>query len=139
MLSVFLASLLATPSADACGNSMHHQIARPERLVLVSYHSDAFEADSVELEVLKRHQNQIRYCYERELVKDPSLSSMSMTATVSVSAGGSVESATWADEGLHETISACVQGRLVRFQFPEQEQAWELPVTITISHARREG
>lgn len=117
----------------------HKELVPPQRNILVSYASDVLADSSIELEVLKRHQNQIRYCFERELVKDPGLPSMSLLADVAVDADGTVKTASWAEEGLHEAVSGCVQGRLMRMKFPAQEQAWDMPLTITITHERREG
>lgn len=67
--------------------------------------------------VVRRHLNQVRYCYERALAKTPDLSGKIVVSFV-IGRDGGVASAT-ATEGMDPEVDACVVGRFRRMQFPE--------------------
>ncbi len=69
--------------------------------------------------VIRRHLNQIRYCYQRELTKNPSLSGKVVVKFV-IAKDGTVSSATTKSSTLgNGAVESCINGRFMRFQFPE--------------------
>ena len=69
--------------------------------------------------VIKRHTNQIRYCYQRELVKDPTLSGQIVVKFV-VSPQGDVTNSNIMSSSMDSSeVEACVAGRFKRFFFFE--------------------
>jgi hypothetical protein len=69
-------------------------------------------------EVIKRHMNQIRYCYQRELNKTPQLAGKVVIKFV-IGKDGSVASAVVKSSTLRSAIvEECVVGRFLRMQFP---------------------
>jgi hypothetical protein len=70
-------------------------------------------------EVIKRHMNQIRYCYQRELTKNPSLAGKVVVKFV-IAKDGSVSSASKKTSTINNgAVEQCVVGRFMRMQFPE--------------------
>ena len=71
--------------------------------------------------VVRRHSNQIRYCYQRELTKDPSLSGTLKVKFV-IAADGSVSTAQVEESTVgHAGLESCVVGRFMRMMFPEPQ------------------
>lgn len=71
--------------------------------------------------VFRRHVNQIRYCYERELTKDPSLAGRIEVKLV-IGQDGSVASAqVERDTMRNDAVATCIVGRIKRFRFPPPE------------------
>ena len=69
--------------------------------------------------VIKRNINQIRYCYQRELVKDLTLSGQ-IVVKFTVSPQGDVTKSRIKSSSMDSSeIEACVAGRFKRFSFPE--------------------
>jgi len=69
--------------------------------------------------VVRRHLNQIRYCYQRELTKNPSLSGKIVVKFV-IAKDGTVSSATTKSSTMgNPAVESCINGRFMRFQFPE--------------------
>lgn len=69
--------------------------------------------------VIKRHMSQIRYCYQRELTKTPSLSGK-ISVKFIIAKDGSVSSSTVANSSMGSpAVESCVTGRFLRMQFPE--------------------
>ena len=69
-------------------------------------------------EVIRRHGNQIAYCYQRELTKYPSLAGRITTKFV-IAKDGSVSSSQIKTSTMgNETVESCVNGRFMRMQFP---------------------
>ncbi len=69
--------------------------------------------------VIKRHMNQIRYCYQRELTKNPSLGGKIVVKFV-IAKDGSVSSASTKSSTMGSpAVESCINGRFLRFQFPE--------------------
>jgi hypothetical protein len=69
-------------------------------------------------EVVKRHMNQIRYCYQRELSKDPSLAGKVVVKFV-IAKDGSVSTASTKQTTMNNAaVESCVNQRFMRMQFP---------------------
>ena len=69
--------------------------------------------------VAKRNMNQIRYCYQRELTKDPTLGGTVVVA-FTVAGDGSVTRARVKSATLDSTaVSGCIVNRFKQFRFPE--------------------
>ena len=69
--------------------------------------------------VIKRNMNQIRYCYQRELTKNPSLGGKIVVKFV-IAKDGTVSSAsTKATTMGSPAVESCINGRFMRFKFPE--------------------
>ncbi len=68
--------------------------------------------------VIKRHLNAIRYCYQRELQKQPALAGK-VVMEFSIAKDGSVAKARVKSSTLsHQPTEACLVSRFVRMQFP---------------------
>lgn len=69
--------------------------------------------------VIKRNMSQIRYCYQRELTKNPSLGGK-ITVKFVIAKDGTVSSATTKTTTMNNpAVESCINGRFMRFQFPE--------------------
>ena len=69
--------------------------------------------------VIKRHMNQFRYCYQRELNKDPTLAGK-ITVKFVIAGDGSVSRATIKRSSMGSTaVERCLTGRFMKLQFPE--------------------
>ncbi len=70
-------------------------------------------------EVIKRHMNQIRYCYQRELTKNPSLGGKVVIKFV-IAKDGTVSSAEKKTSTMNNgAVEQCIVGRFMRMQFPQ--------------------
>ena len=84
-----------------------------EILILGSLDKNVIQA------VIQRHLNQIRYCYQRELTKDPDLGGRVVIKFV-VARDGTVSSANVKSTTMYnDAVESCIAGRFMRFQFPE--------------------
>ncbi|MDP6934843.1 MAG: AgmX/PglI C-terminal domain-containing protein, partial [Myxococcota bacterium] len=69
--------------------------------------------------VIKRHMNQIRYCYQRELTKNPSLGGKVKIRFV-IAKDGTVSKASAVSSTVGSAaVDSCIATRFMRFQFPE--------------------
>lgn len=69
--------------------------------------------------VIKKHMNQIRYCYQRELPKNPTLGGK-VTVKFVISKTGSVSKASTKTSTLNNSaVEGCINSRFMRFKFPE--------------------
>lgn len=69
--------------------------------------------------VIKRHMNQIRYCYQRELTKNPNLGGK-ITIKFVIAKDGSVSKASVKSSTMgNKSVEGCITGRFMRFKFPE--------------------
>jgi pSer/pThr/pTyr-binding forkhead associated (FHA) protein len=69
--------------------------------------------------VIKRHMNQIRYCYQRELTKNPNLGGK-ITVKFVIAKNGSVSKASTKSSTMgNRAVESCINGRFMRFKFPE--------------------
>ncbi len=72
-------------------------------------------------EVVKNHMNQIRYCYQRELVKDNTLAGK-VVIKFTIAKDGSVSSASKKSSTMNNSaVESCIEGRFLRMQFPEPQ------------------
>ena len=69
--------------------------------------------------VIKRHMNQIRYCYQRELTKNPKLKGKIVVKFV-IAGNGTVSKASIKSSSMgSKKVEGCITGRFKRFKFPE--------------------
>ncbi len=70
-------------------------------------------------EVIKRNMNQIRYCYQRELTKNPSLGGK-IVIKFTIAKDGSVSAASTKTTTMNNSaVESCIVGRFMRMQFPQ--------------------
>ncbi len=70
-------------------------------------------------EVIKRNMNQIRYCYQRELTKKPSLAGK-IVIRFTIAKDGSVSAASTKTTSMkNSAVESCIVGRFMRMQFPQ--------------------
>lgn len=82
------------------------------------------------LKVVRKHQNEIRFCYESELQKHPELAGK-VTVAWTIGASGEVASADIAESGLDNTnVEACIVQRVRRWNFPEPQGGQEVAITF---------
>jgi Inner membrane component of T3SS, cytoplasmic domain len=69
--------------------------------------------------VIKRNMAAIRYCYQRELTKNPALGGK-ITVKFVIAADGTVSQATTKATTMNNpAVESCINGRFARFQFPQ--------------------
>ena len=69
--------------------------------------------------VIKRNMAAIRYCYQRELTKNPSLGGK-ITVKFVIAGDGTVSQATTKATTMNNpAVESCINGRFMRFQFPQ--------------------
>ena len=69
--------------------------------------------------VIKRHLNQFKYCYQRELTKDPTLGGK-VTMKFTITGKGEVSASKVKNSSLgSEAVHSCLSNTLMRMQFPE--------------------
>lgn len=69
--------------------------------------------------VIKRNMASIRYCYQKELTKNPSLGGK-ITEKFVIAKDGTVSSATTGSSTMNNpAVESCINGRFQKFQFPE--------------------
>jgi hypothetical protein len=82
------------------------------------------------LKVVRRHQNQIRFCYETELSRDPSLAGK-VTVAWTIDATGGVSIAEVAESGLQNpAVEGCIVQRIRSWKFPEPRSGQEVSITF---------
>lgn len=82
------------------------------------------------LKVVRRHQNEIRFCYESELPKSPDLSGK-VTVAWTIGASGAVEMAEIAESGLsNANVESCIVQKVRRWTFPEPKGGGEVAITF---------
>lgn len=70
-------------------------------------------------ETIKRHINQIRYCYQRQLTRNPSLRGKVVSRFV-IAQDGSVSKADTKTSSMgNAEVESCINARIMRMQFPE--------------------
>jgi pSer/pThr/pTyr-binding forkhead associated (FHA) protein len=70
-------------------------------------------------EVIKRHMNQIRYCYQRELTKNPALGGK-VVIKFTIAKDGTVSQASTKSTTMNNSaVENCIVSRFMRMQFPE--------------------
>lgn len=82
------------------------------------------------LKVVRRHQNEIRFCYESALSKAPDLAGK-VTVAWTISPTGAVDTAQIAESGLgNESVESCIVQRVKRWTFPEPKGGQEVAITF---------
>jgi TonB family protein len=80
--------------------------------------------------IIRRHQNEIRYCYEQELNKDPDLAGKVGVQFV-IDPTGSVSDASVSETTLaNATTESCMLSRIRRWKFPEPKGGGIVTVTF---------
>ena len=83
--------------------------------------------------VIKQHLAQIRYCYQKELKKDPSLSGK-IVIKFTIAADGTVSSAETSSTTIdNATVEDCICQRFMRFKFPQPKGGGIVIVTYPFS------
>ena len=87
--------------------------------------------------VVRKNTNQIRYCYERELAKNPNLSGKVNVKFV-VSGTGKVSSATVASSTLsNAAVESCITQKIRRWRFPEPKGGGIVIINYPFSFAAK--
>ncbi|MEN9797478.1 MAG: hypothetical protein RL653_1174 [Pseudomonadota bacterium] len=87
-------------------------------------------AKDVIQKVIKRHENEIKYCYESELQKTPDLSGKVAVAWT-IDGSGAVADANVSESTLgSNSVEACILTRIRRWKFPEPEGGGVVSVTF---------
>lgn len=82
------------------------------------------------LKVVRRHQSELRYCYENELSKNPSLGGK-VTVAWTIGADGKVSFADVAESGLdNPNVESCIVSRIRRWDFPPPTGGQEVAITF---------
>ena len=78
-----------------------------------------FREAGVDYKVIKNNLNAFRYCYQRELQKDPSLSGK-ITLKFVISKDGSVSTAAVKSSSMNNSaVESCMVSRMMRLSFPD--------------------
>ncbi|MFP2909366.1 TonB family protein, partial [Pyxidicoccus sp. 3LFB2] len=79
--------------------------------------------------VIRRHQGEIKYCYESELNKDPSLAGK-VAVAFTIDPTGAVSDATVSESTLNNSkAEQCMLSRIRRWKFPEPKGGGVVSVT----------
>ena len=80
--------------------------------------------------VIKRHQNEIKFCYEQELQKSPDLSGK-VSVMFTIDPAGAVNEANVSESSLsNNTAESCMLARIRRWKFPEPQGGGVVSVTF---------
>jgi TonB family protein len=80
--------------------------------------------------VIQRHQSEIKFCYEAELQRDPSLGGKVAVAWT-IDPGGSVSEAAVSESSMGSAaVERCILDRLRRWRFPEPRGGGVVAVTF---------
>ena len=81
-------------------------------------------------EVIRRHWNEIKYCYEKVLQKDPNLQGK-VAVNFVIDGSGSVAEAMATEDsvGSSGAVSGCMTQRIRRWKFPEPKGGGQVIVT----------
>jgi TolA-binding protein len=79
--------------------------------------------------VIKRHRNQIRYCYRRQLTRNPNLAGK-ITFEFVIAKDGTVSKASIKDSSMGDgTVEQCITERVLRMKFPAPKGGGVINVT----------
>lgn len=82
------------------------------------------------MKVIKRHQNEIKFCYEQELQKNPALAGKVAVAWT-IDPSGGVSEATISESSIsNANVESCVTQRIRRWKFPEPQGGGVVNVTF---------
>ena len=82
--------------------------------------------------VVRQHLDELRYCYERALAREPAIAG-TLTATFVIDATGNVT--TVAATGVHAEVDACVAHRVRGWRFPKPSGGSVVSVSFPIAFA----
>ncbi len=82
------------------------------------------------MKVVKRHQNEIKYCYEQEAQKNPSLAGKVAVAWTIDPAGGVAEANVSESSISNANVESCIVQRIRRWKFPEPAGGGVVNVTF---------
>ncbi len=84
----------------------------------------------VVMAVIRRHQSEIKHCYERELQQNAKLSGK-IAVTWTIDASGSIADAVVAESGVdNANVEACMLERIRRWKFPEPKGGGVVVITF---------
>jgi TonB family protein len=79
--------------------------------------------------IIRQHQNEIKYCYESELNKNPSLAGK-VAVAFTIDPTGAVSDASVTESTLgNSTAESCMLSRIRRWKFPEPKGGGVVAVT----------
>ncbi|MDP1918450.1 MAG: TonB family protein [Myxococcales bacterium] len=82
------------------------------------------------MKVIKRHQNEIKFCYEQELQKNPALAGKVAVAWT-IDPAGAVSEATVSESSIsNANVESCIVQRIRRWKFPEPDGGGIVNVTF---------
>ncbi len=82
------------------------------------------------MKVVKRHQNEIKYCYEQEAQKNPALAGKVAVAWTIDPAGGVAEANVSESSISNANVESCIVQRIRRWKFPEPSGGGVVNVTF---------
>lgn len=82
------------------------------------------------MKVIKRHQNEIKFCYEQELQKNPALAGKVAVAWTIDPAGGVSEANVSESSVGNANVESCIVQRIRRWKFPEPQGGGVVNVTF---------
>ncbi|MGV3625619.1 MAG: TonB family protein [Archangium sp.] len=82
------------------------------------------------MKVIKRHQNEIKFCYEQELQKNPALAGKVAVAWTIDPAGGVSEANVSESSVSNANVESCIVQRIRRWKFPEPQGGGVVNVTF---------
>lgn len=87
-------------------------------------------SSDVIVEVFRKHQPEIRYCFERELSKEPELQG-EVEVMLIVNGAGAVDKSTTTRDTVGDTgiVGHCLAQRIRRWQFPKPDDGGQVVVT----------
>ena len=82
------------------------------------------------MKVIKRHQNEIKFCYEQELQKNPALAGKVAVAWT-IDPSGGVSEANISESSIgNANVESCIEQRIRRWKFPEPQGGGVVNVTF---------
>jgi len=84
--------------------------------------------------VIRRHINEVRYCYERQLVQEPDLEG-NIDVRFTIAADGTVNSVV-VTTGMHAEVDGCVKGRVESWTFPESDGVTVVNYPFVFAHTQ---
>lgn len=89
--------------------------------------------------VLRQNLNQVRYCYQQGLARNPALAG-ALTVRIAIAPDGAVSAVTIVEgaEKLSDAVTTCVAGKLRRLQYPDPEGDGIVLATVRFTFAAGE-
>lgn len=108
-----------TAEAASASESAEGEATEEEPSVEAGGISGGGRERSVLARVIRRHINEVRYCYERQLVQEPDLEG-NLVVRFTIQPDGTV-GAVEITSGVHDEVDSCVVGRIRAWTFPAAE------------------